>query len=64
MAGSGWYQYGPEDNPVKFQKRKFRDHADAAMEWADTLNPGGIMRPLTDDEIAAEMAAEAEDDGS
>ena len=43
---------------VKFQKKNFRDHADAAMIWADELNPSGIMRPLTDVEIAAELEEE------
>jgi len=43
------------------QKKKFREHADAAMEWADDLNPGGVMRPLTDEEIAAELEAEAKE---
>jgi len=59
---TGWYQYGPEDSPTKFRKKDFRKHADAAMEWADSLNPGGIMRPLTDEEIAAEMAIEEDDE--
>ena len=64
VPSSGWYQYGEGDNVKKFQRAKFRDHVDAVMEWADTLNPGGVMRPLTDEEIAAELAeadAEAED---
>ena len=62
VPSSGWYQYGPPDSPTKFQKKNFRDHADAAMDWADTLNPNGIMTPLTDEEVAAELAEEADDD--
>ena len=65
VPSSAWYQYGPKDNVVKFQKKNFRDHADAAMVWADKLNPNGIMRPLTKEEVAAELAdTETNDDGS
>ncbi len=64
VPSAGWYQYGPEDAVKKFRKADFREHADAVMEWADTLNPNGISRPLTAEEVAAEIAEmEAEEDG-
>jgi RecA/RadA recombinase len=63
VPSSSWYQYGPTDNVVKFQKKSFRDHADAAMEWADSLNPNGINRPLTTAEVAAELAKMETEDG-
>jgi RecA/RadA recombinase len=58
VPSSGWYQFGGEDGP-KFRKGDFREHADAAMKWADELNPNGIMRPLTDAEIASELEEES-----
>lgn len=53
VPSAGWYQYGGKDGP-KFRKADFRDHADAAMEWADKLNPKGIMTPLSKEEAEAE----------
>ena len=59
VPSAGWYQYGGEDGP-KFRAKDFREHADAAMEWADQLNPNGIMRPLTEEEVQAALAEEDE----
>jgi len=54
---SGWYEFGEGDSLQKFQRSNFRNFADAAMVWADQLNPNGISRPLTDEEVKAELAA-------
>lgn len=59
----GWYQIGKGETLKKFRKADFRKHADAAMVWADDLNPSGVSRPLTDEEVKAELAAaDAEED--
>lgn len=52
----GWYQIGEGDNVQKFQKATFRKYAHEAMAWADKLNPNGVSRQLTDEEVAAELA--------
>jgi RecA/RadA recombinase len=62
VPSSGWYQYGEGKDIKKFQRAKFRDHADAAMIWADKLNPNGIAVPLTDAEVKAELEAEEDDE--
>ncbi len=65
VPSSGWYQIGEGDALKKFRKADFRTHAEAAMEWADELNPSGIMKPLTELQIKAKIAeeeAEKEDD--
>jgi len=69
VAKASWYQYGEGEGLKKFQRAKFRDHADAIMEWADKVNPDGVSVPLSDAEIKAELeaddaAAEETDDKS
>jgi RecA/RadA recombinase len=53
VPSAGWYQYGSTDI-VKFRKKDFKDHAHAAMAWADELNPQGIMTPISKTEADAE----------
>ena len=53
---AAWYEFGEGDSLQKFQKGNFRKFADAAMIWADTLNPNGVSRPLTDEEVKAALA--------
>ena len=55
VAGKGWWQFGPDDNPTKFQKPSFKNIADKAMEWADELNPNGILREMTEEEVEEEL---------
>ena len=62
VPSTGWYQYNGEGDGPKFRKADFYLHAEAAMKWADTLNPNGIMRPLTDEEVAAELTKDTKDD--
>ncbi len=60
---ASWYEFGEGDSLQKFQKGNFRKFADAAMEWADIVNPNGVSRPLTDEEVKAALAAnDAEED--
>lgn len=62
---ASWYEFGKGDTLQKFQKSNFRKFADAAMIWADELNPNGVSRHLTDEEVAAELAAaDAEDEAT
>jgi RecA/RadA recombinase len=61
---ASWYEFGKGDSLQKFQKKNFRKFADDAMVWADDLNPNGVSRPLTDEEVKAALAesdAEAEE---
>ncbi len=55
VSGKGWKKFGPEDNPTKFQDSGFKKVAHAAMAWADELNPNGILRAMTDDEVEKEL---------
>ena len=55
VSGKGWWQFGPDDNPTKFQKPSFKKVAHAAMDWADNLNPNGILRAMTEEEVEAEI---------
>jgi RecA/RadA recombinase len=58
VPSAGWYQIGTGDGITKFRRKDFRTHAKEAMKWADDLNPNGIRRPMTEAEIAAELAAD------
>jgi RecA/RadA recombinase len=58
VGKASWYQYGEGKGLQKFQRAKFRVHADAIMEWADVVNPNGVSVPLTDAEVKAELEAE------
>lgn len=62
VPSTGWYQIGEGDTLKKFRKADFRKIADEAMDWADNVNPSGVMKPMTDEEIQAELAeADAEE---
>ena len=66
VSSASWYQFGPADNPTKFQRSGFRKVADDAMAWADQLNPNGIMEQISAEEAQAEYdaaIAEEEEDG-